>query len=158
MTFLVACSNHCPSRVRHSHSLPAILDGVTSTRPCITIQYQTKVGGKVGLQLWVCKQSLFLYYYLLFCIVFPMNNCKPTFAPPCIWWWWWCQCPQTFQLWTIFLLKFQTFISICTQLSWALKMDVYKIQILIFFPNQVLDSLFHSVNGNSILPVIREEK
>ena len=117
-----------------------------------------KGGGKVGLLLWVCKQSLFLYYYLLFCIVFPMNNCKPTFAPPCIWWWWWCQCPQTFQLWTIFLLKFQTFISICTQLSWALKMDVYKIQILIFFPNQVLDSLFHSVNGNSILPVIREEK
>ena len=40
---------------------------------------------KIGLQLSVHEtQSLFVYYYLLIIVYFHMNNCKPTFAPPCI--------------------------------------------------------------------------
>ena len=42
-----------------------------------------------GGQKWVysceyAKQSLFLLLFINYCIIFHMNNCKPTFVHPCI--------------------------------------------------------------------------
>ena len=46
---------------------------------------EIQVGSKVGLQLWKHDiEGLFFYYYLLIIIFFHTNNCKLTFAPPCI--------------------------------------------------------------------------
>ena len=41
--------------------------------------------GKVGLQLWVCDTEFILVLlFINYCIIFHMNNCKPTFAHPCV--------------------------------------------------------------------------
>ena len=40
---------------------------------------------KVALQLCVCKtQFILVLLFIIFCIIFHTNNCKTTFAPPCI--------------------------------------------------------------------------
>ena len=41
--------------------------------------------GKVGLQLEVYETEFILVLlHINYCIIFHTNNCKPTFAPPCI--------------------------------------------------------------------------
>ena len=43
---------------------------------------------KVGLQLWICTTDfIFVLLFINYCISFHMNNCKPTFAPPCVIYW-----------------------------------------------------------------------
>ena len=39
---------------------------------------------KVGLQLWACETQFTLVSFINYCIIFQTNNCKTTFAPPCI--------------------------------------------------------------------------
>lgn len=94
----VACVNYKICQLCHAEEeLETTFTAVSNTlcRHC---------GAKVGLKLWVLEtQSFFLYYYfynlkpfiewekweeleyLLFInyCIFQMNNCKPTFAPPC---------------------------------------------------------------------------
>ena len=40
---------------------------------------------EVGSQFWVCEiQFVLVLVFIDYCIIFHTNNCKPTFAPPCI--------------------------------------------------------------------------
>ena len=41
-------------------------------------------GAKVGLQSWLQKQSLFLYYYLLIIVLFSIQTTVNLLVPPCI--------------------------------------------------------------------------
>ena len=63
----------------------ASLGGQMTGNLTFFLYFSVQGGARVGFQLWVRKADFILVLlFTNYCIIFHTNNCKPSFAPPCM--------------------------------------------------------------------------